>query len=125
MRLPIDTQTVKFAAAGPAEPVLDYETRAPKLDENGTALFNVPRFAAGSGVNLALTKRLLARARAIPTAQVLVSGEETFQHYANGLLFVGVQDRGGLKSQTKGFVGCDALLSAKDERICAYRKSDG
>ena len=36
MRLPIDTGTVKFAAAGPAEPVLDYETRAPKLDENGT-----------------------------------------------------------------------------------------
>jgi hypothetical protein len=35
MRLPIDTGTVKFAAAAPAEPVLDYETRAPKLDENG------------------------------------------------------------------------------------------
>jgi len=33
MRLPIDTGTVKFAAAGPAEPVLDYETRALKLDE--------------------------------------------------------------------------------------------
>jgi hypothetical protein len=39
MRLLIDTGSVKFAAAGPAEPVLDYETRAPKLDENGTALF--------------------------------------------------------------------------------------
>jgi excisionase family DNA binding protein len=38
MRLPIDTGTVKFAAAGPAETVLDHETRAPKLDENGTAL---------------------------------------------------------------------------------------
>ena len=50
MRLPIDTGTVKFAAAGPAEPVLDYETRVPKLDENGTALFNVPLFAAGTGV---------------------------------------------------------------------------
>jgi hypothetical protein len=50
MRLPIDTQTVKFAAAGPAEPVLDFETRAPKVDENGTALFNVPLFAAGSGI---------------------------------------------------------------------------
>lgn len=37
MRLPIDTQTVKFAAAGPPESVLDYETRAAKLDENGTA----------------------------------------------------------------------------------------
>ena len=35
MRLPIDTTSVRFAAAGPAEPVLDYETRAPTLDENG------------------------------------------------------------------------------------------
>lgn len=47
MRLPIDTGTVKFAAAGPAEPVLDYETRAPKLDENDTALFAVPLFGRG------------------------------------------------------------------------------
>jgi hypothetical protein len=58
MRLPIDTQTVKFAAAGPAEPVLDYETRAPKMDENGTALFNVPLFAAGSGVKDSITVKV-------------------------------------------------------------------
>ena len=32
MRLPIDTTTVKFAAAGPAEPVLDFETRQPKTE---------------------------------------------------------------------------------------------
>jgi integrase/recombinase XerD len=31
MRLQIDTQTVKFAAAGPAEPVLDYERSSPRL----------------------------------------------------------------------------------------------
>jgi hypothetical protein len=37
MRLPIDTGTVKFTAAAPAEPVLDYETRAPKLDESPLA----------------------------------------------------------------------------------------
>lgn len=37
MRLPIDTTSVRFAAAGPAEPVLDYETRAPKLDENDSS----------------------------------------------------------------------------------------
>jgi excisionase family DNA binding protein len=37
MRLPIDTESVKFAAAGPSKPV-NCETRAPKLDENGTAL---------------------------------------------------------------------------------------
>jgi hypothetical protein len=123
MRLPIDTQTV--VATGPPEPVLDYGTRARKMDENAIAILNVPLFAADSGVNLALTKRFLARARAVPTAQVLVSGEETFQHYANGLLFLGVQDRGGLKSQSQGFVGCDALLSTKNEGIGAYRKSDG
>jgi hypothetical protein len=41
MRLPIDTGTVKFAAAAPAEPVLDYETRAPKLDENGVNLASI------------------------------------------------------------------------------------
>jgi len=38
MRLPIDTGTVKFAAAGPAEAALDYETRASKLDESGTTV---------------------------------------------------------------------------------------
>ena len=58
MRLPIDTTTVKFAAAGPAEPVLDYETRAPKLDENGVALFNVPLFAAGTGIKDSITVKV-------------------------------------------------------------------
>jgi hypothetical protein len=41
MRLPIDTGTVKFAAAGPAEPVLDYETRAPKLDKDSYTIDQV------------------------------------------------------------------------------------
>ena len=58
MRLPIDTTSVRFAAAGPAEPVLDYETRAPKLDENGVALFNVPLFAAGTGVKDSITVKV-------------------------------------------------------------------
>ena len=58
MRLPIDTGSVKFAAAGMAEPVLDYETKAPKLDENGVALFNVPLFAAGSGIKDSITVKV-------------------------------------------------------------------
>jgi hypothetical protein len=58
MRLPIDTGSVKFAAAGPAEPVLDYETRAPKLDENDVALFAVPLFALGSGVRDNITVKV-------------------------------------------------------------------
>ena len=43
MRLPIDTGTVKFAAAGPAEPALDYETRVAKLDENLVATIRCRR----------------------------------------------------------------------------------
>ena len=58
MKLPIDTTAVKFAAAGPAQPVLDFETRAPKLDENGTALFNVPLFAAGTGIKDSITVKV-------------------------------------------------------------------
>ena len=58
MRLPIDTASVKFAAAGPAQPVLDYETRAPRLDENGVALFNVPLFAAGTGIQDSITVKV-------------------------------------------------------------------
>ena len=58
MRLPIDTGSVKFLVAGLAEPVLDYETRAPKLDENGGALFAVPQFALGSRVRDNITVKV-------------------------------------------------------------------
>jgi hypothetical protein len=58
MKLPIDTGSVKFAAAGPVEPVLDYETRAPKLDESGAALFAVPLFAVGTGIRDSITVKV-------------------------------------------------------------------
>ena len=50
MRLPVDTSAVRFAAAGPAEPVLDFETRQPKTDGHGVPLFNILVFAAGTRV---------------------------------------------------------------------------
>ena len=50
MRLPIETSSIKFAAAGPAEPVLDCATKVPKTDENGVPLFTVPVFVAGGGI---------------------------------------------------------------------------
>jgi hypothetical protein len=65
MRLPIDTATVKFAAAGPAEPVLDFETRQPKTDENGVPLFNVPVFAAGSGVKDSITIKVAGEVKGL------------------------------------------------------------
>jgi hypothetical protein len=65
MRLPIDTTTVKLAAAGPAEPVLDFETRQPKTDENSVPLFNVPVFAAGSGVKDSITIKVAGEVKGL------------------------------------------------------------
>jgi excisionase family DNA binding protein len=64
MRLPIDTGTVKFAAAGPAEPVLDYGTRAPKLDENGLALLiSVEEAASILGIGRTLMFELMMQGK--------------------------------------------------------------
>jgi hypothetical protein len=50
IRLPIDTTSIKFAAAGPAEPVIDFATKAAKVDDNGVPVYTVPVFMAGSGI---------------------------------------------------------------------------
>ena len=65
MRLPIDTTAVKFAAAGPAEPVLDFETRQPKNDEHGVPLFNIPVFAAGTGVKDSITIKVAGEVKGL------------------------------------------------------------
>ena len=49
MRLPIDTTTIKFAASGDAELVLDFATKSQKTDEHGVPLFQVPVFSAVGG----------------------------------------------------------------------------
>ena len=49
MRLPIDTTVMRFIAAGAPEPVLDYETRAQKLDLTGRPMFTVHLFAIAEG----------------------------------------------------------------------------
>ena len=41
MKLPIDTTGMTFLAAGPPEPVLDFESKAPKVDEKGAPLHSV------------------------------------------------------------------------------------
>jgi hypothetical protein len=48
MRRPIDISAVKFTSSGPAQPVVDYETKAAQLDESGAALFRVTLFAIAS-----------------------------------------------------------------------------
>ena len=49
MRLPIDTSGMAFIAAGGPEPVVDYDTRRPKTDENGVPLYAVAVMAMADG----------------------------------------------------------------------------
>ncbi len=49
MKLPIDTTGMTFLAAGPPEPVLDFESKTPKLDENGAPLHSVQVVALNDG----------------------------------------------------------------------------
>ena len=58
MRLPIDTAAVRFVTAGAAEPVLDFETRAHRVDIDGVPIYNVHLFAVGSGGRDSITVKV-------------------------------------------------------------------
>jgi hypothetical protein len=49
MRLPIDSSAISFLCALAPEPVVDFETRRPKADENGEPLYVVQLLAMGDG----------------------------------------------------------------------------
>lgn len=49
MKLPIDTTGMTFLAAGTPEPVVDFETKAPRVDENGATLYSVQVVALNDG----------------------------------------------------------------------------
>ena len=47
MRLPVDTSAIAFLCAVEAEPVVDFETRRPKADENGEPLYVIQLLVMG------------------------------------------------------------------------------
>jgi hypothetical protein len=49
MKLPIDTSAIAFLCALPPGPVVDFETRRPKADENGAPLLVIQLLAMGDG----------------------------------------------------------------------------
>ena len=49
MKLPIDTSSIAFLCALAPEPVIDFETRRPKADENGEPLYVIQLLAMGDG----------------------------------------------------------------------------
>jgi hypothetical protein len=49
MRLPVDTSAIAFLCAVEAEPVVDFETKRPRADENGEPLYLVQLIALAEG----------------------------------------------------------------------------
>ena len=49
MRLPIDTEAVRFVSAEPPEQALDFDTKQPLADAEGNLVFKVHLFAVGAG----------------------------------------------------------------------------
>jgi hypothetical protein len=47
MKLPVDTSAIAFLCAMAPEPVVDFQTRRPKADENGEPLYTVQLLAMG------------------------------------------------------------------------------
>jgi hypothetical protein len=47
MKLPVDTSAIAFLCAMPPEPVIDFQTRRPKADDNGEPLYTVQLLVMG------------------------------------------------------------------------------
>ena len=49
MKLPVDTSAIAFLCAMPPEPVVDFETKRPRADENGEPLYVIQLLAMWDG----------------------------------------------------------------------------
>jgi hypothetical protein len=49
MKLPVDTSAIAFLCALAPEPVVDFETKRPRADENGEPLYVIQLLAMGDG----------------------------------------------------------------------------
>jgi len=75
VRLPIDTQHLTFIAASAPEPVLDFDSKAPRSDPDGKPLFAVGVVALGSEGAEVLTLKVTGQPRGITQGlPVKVSG---------------------------------------------------
>jgi hypothetical protein len=49
MKLPVETSAIAFLCAMPPEPVIDFQTKQPRADENGEPLYVIQLLAMGDG----------------------------------------------------------------------------
>jgi hypothetical protein len=66
MKLPVDTSAIAFLCALEPEPLLDFETKRPRADENGEPLFVVQLIALTEGA----AEILAVKVPGIPSASI-------------------------------------------------------
>jgi len=70
MKLPIDTNGMTFLAAGPAEAVLDFDSKSAKVDENGEFIYAVQVVVLAKGgaevINVKVAGEPKGIAQAVP-----------------------------------------------------------
>ena len=66
MKLPVDTSAIAFLCAVEAEPVVDFETKRPRADENGEPLYLVQLIAMTDGA----AEILAVKVAGLPSANI-------------------------------------------------------
>jgi hypothetical protein len=66
MKLPVDTSAIAFLCALEPEPLLDFETKRPRADENGEPLFVVQLIALTEGA----AEIIAVKVPGIPSASI-------------------------------------------------------
>ena len=74
MKLPVDTSGMTFMCATAPEPVLDFETKRPRADENGEVLFSVQVVALAEGSAEIIAVKVAGEPQVAPGAMLSVHG---------------------------------------------------
>jgi len=84
MRLPVDTSAIAFLCAVEAEPVVDFETKRPRADENGEPLYMVQLIAMSDGAADIIAVKVPGAARSRhppgPPGQGVGAGRPALDH---------------------------------------------
>jgi hypothetical protein len=69
MKLPVDTSAIAFLCAMAPEPVVDFETKRPRADENGEPLYAVQLVALAEGTAEIIAVKTVGAAPAVRQGQ--------------------------------------------------------
>lgn len=84
MKLPIDTSAITFLAASPPEPVVDYDSKTPKVDEAGQPVYSVQLVALTDGGAEVVSVKLSGEPKGISQGTMVKVSGLTAQPWAMG-----------------------------------------